>query len=147
MNHSQIWNGIHTKLVTIQCGQLKYPCEKLSPFYKNLRNLWQVDYSDRAFQSYLWSMRLKYRENPWWGGSLKQSLSLYVRETSFSSISRDICFVTSWQWRQLLWKTHNGTGIVNADTAHPLTIMCFHQKDCNFQGDNTNRQREGRKSM
>ena len=44
-------------------------------------------------------------------------------------------------------KTHNGAGIVNADTTHPLTIMCFHQKDCNFQGNNTNRQGEGGKSM
>lgn len=61
----------------------------------------------------------------------------------FSSLSRDICFVTSWQWRQLLWKTHNGAAIVNTDTAHPLIIMCFHQKDCNFQRDNTNRQGEG----
>lgn len=57
-----------------------------------------------------------------------------------SPLSRDICFVTSWQWRQLLWKTHNG--IVNTDTAHPLIIMCFHQKDCHFQQDNTNRQAE-----
>lgn len=31
-------------------------------------------------------------------------------------------------------------------TAHPLTIMCFHQKDCNFQGDNMNRQGEGREA-
>lgn len=58
----------------------------------------------------------------------------------------DICFVTSWQWRQLLWKKkHNGAGIVNTDTAHPLTITGFHQKDCNFQGDNTNRQGDGGK--
>lgn len=42
--------------------------------------------------------------NPWWGESLKLSLSPHVRETSFPSLSWDICFVTSWQWRQLLWK-------------------------------------------
>lgn len=42
-------------------------------------------------------------------------------------------------------KNHNGAGIVNTDTARPLTIMGFHQKDCNFQGDYTNRQGEGRK--
>lgn len=66
-----------------------------------------------------------------------------VEKHLLSSLSRDICFVTSWKWRQLLWKTHNGAGIVNTDTAHPLIIMCFHQKDCNFQRDNTNRQAEG----
>lgn len=63
------------------------------------------------------------------------------KRSLFSSLSRGICFVTHWQWRQLLWKTHNGAGIVSTDMAHPLKIMCFHQKNCNFRGDNTNRAR------
>lgn len=56
----------------------------------------------------------------------------------FPSFSWDICFVTSWQWRQLLWKTHKGAGTVN--TAHPDNYG-FSPNDCNFQGDNANRQR------
>lgn len=35
---------------------------------------------------------------------------------------------------------------MDADTAHPLTIMFFfYQKDCNFQGNNTNGKGEGEK--
>lgn len=39
-------------------------------------------------------------------------------------LSQDICFVTSWQWRQLLRKEkkYNGAAIVNTDTVRPLTI-------------------------
>lgn len=75
-----------------------------------------------------------------WGSHCPSMLEKHL----LSPLSRDICFVTSWQWRQLLWKTHNGASIVNTDTAHPLIIMCFHQKDCHFQQDNTNRQAEER---
>lgn len=61
------------------------------------------------------------------------------------SFSWDICFVTSWQWRQLLWKTHKRAGTVN--TAHPDNYG-FSPNDCNFQGDNANRQRRsGKVSM
>lgn len=54
------------------------------------------------------------------------------------SFSWDICFVTSWQWRQLLWKTHKGAGTVN--TSHPDNYG-YSPNDCNFWGDNGNRQR------
>lgn len=34
---------------------------------------------------------------------------------------------------------------MNADTAHPLTIMRFHQKDCNIKETiQTDREREGK---
>ena len=93
-----------------------------------------------AFKS-IYGLSLKRREDPWWSSHCPFMLEKHL----FPSLSRDICFVTSWQWRQLLWKTHNGAGIVNADTAHPLTIMYFHQKDCNIEETiQTDMEREGK---
>lgn len=40
---------------------------------------------------------------------------------------------------------YNGAGIVSTDTARPLTNTGLHWKDCNFQGDHTNRRAEERR--
>lgn len=78
-------------------------------------------------------------------------LSLHVRETSFPFPFHEI-FVLSHPGNEDSCygkierkKNHNGAGIVNTDTARPLTITGLHRKDCNFQGDHTNRGAEGRR--
>lgn len=139
----QKFNHIHSQLVAMQGVQLEISlwsyvsilgrfgnCCACSSFWKRLSN-----------ETMMCEIEMQ-REAPWWGYSPKQSLSFHVAGASTSSLSRDTCFVSSWQWRQLLWEAHNGASIVGTHTAHPQTIMCFHQQDCNFQGDKTNRQRE-----
>lgn len=82
--------------------------------------------------------------------SLKVLLSLHVRDTSFpfsfykifvlSHPGNEDCF-----YRKIERKKYNRAGIVNTDTARPLTITGLRWKDCNFQGDHTNRRAEGRR--
>lgn len=82
-------------------------------------------------------------QDPWWGAWSHQCP--FLLETHPFLPFQEI-FVLSHPGKEdsCYGKTHNGAGIVDAHTARPLTIMCFHQKDCNFQGDNINRQARGR---
>lgn len=50
------------------------------------------------------------------------------------SFSWDICFVTSWQWRQLLWKTHKGARMSEHNSSRQLRVFTkwlqFSRRQC-----------------